>query len=183
MDFSGNTRRLGPINDPLKPRKKGEKVGEAPIKICESCGIYNHASARFCGGKPEPSNEGCGAEFVFKNKLLRTSGTDEIIKGDFATIEYINVDRVIYHRHTKIGMPTSMKVSYYCGIKRFTEYVCLEHKGFARSKAKSWWIQRHNSPPPETTEEALLYSSQLKCPKRIRVRTDSNYPEILGSEW
>lgn len=183
LDFSGNTRRLGPINDPLKPRKKGEKTGEAPIKICEKCGIYNHASARYCGGKPEASNEGCGAEFLFKNKLLKSSGTEEIIKGDFATIEYFKIDRVIYHRHTKIGMPPSIKVSYYSGLNRYTEYVCLEHKGFAKSRAKQWWIQRHNSPAPETTEEALALTSQLKCPKKIRVRTDGNYPEILGAEW
>jgi DNA repair protein RadD len=182
-DFSGNTRRLGPINDPLKPRKKGDKTGDAPVKICEKCGLYNHASARYCGGKPEASNEGCGFEFTFKTKITSTAGTNEIIKGDFATIEYINVDRVIYHRHSKQGMPTSMKVSYYSGLDRYTEYVCLEHKGYAKGKAQQWWIQRHNSPPPKTTEEALSYSSLLKCPKKIRVRTDINYPEILGAEW
>jgi DNA repair protein RadD len=50
-DFAGNTRRLGPINDPLIPSKPGKSKGtpgSAPIRICDQCGVYNHAAARYC---------------------------------------------------------------------------------------------------------------------------------------
>ena len=183
MDFAGNTKRLGPINDVVLPRKKGDKVGDAPIKICDNCGIYNHASARFCGGKPYLTNEGCGAEFVFKTKITKTAGTDELLRGDSADIQTFDVSRVIYHRHTKIGSPPSIKVSYYCGLQRYTEYLCPEHKGFVRTKFKSWWQQRHSSEPPATVDEALIYTSQLRCPTKLRVRVDLKYPEIQGVEW
>jgi len=183
MDFAGNTKRIGPINDPIIPRKKGEKVGDAPVKICEVCGVYQHASARWCGGKPFPTNEGCGAEFIFKTKITKTAGTDELIRGDLQDIQTINVSKVIYHKHVKIGSVPTIKVSYYCGLQRFTEYICLEHKGFARTRAVNWWRQRHNSEPPVTIDEALLITSQLRCPKSIKVRVDLKYPEIMGVEW
>jgi superfamily II DNA or RNA helicase len=183
LDYSGNTRRLGPINDVLKPRKKGEKVGEAPIKVCEACGIYNHSSARYCGGKPYPTTEGCGAEFVFKTKLVRTAGTDELIAGDVPTIEIFDVNRVLYHKHTKIGSSPSLKVSYFVGLQRYTEWIGIEAKGYAHTRAKSWWQQRHASDIPETVDEALLFVSQLRTPKRIHVITSSQYPEIRQVEW
>jgi DNA repair protein RadD len=183
LDYAGNCRRLGPINDVVLPRKKGDKTGDAPIKICDACGLYNHASARHCGGKPYPTDEGCGAEFLFKTKLVRTAGTDVLIAGDEPVVESFEVTRVIYHKHNKVGSMPSMKVSYYCGLQRFSEYVCLQHLGMAKTRARSWWQQRHASPPPETVDEALLYSSQLRCPKRISVVTSSKFPEIVSTEW
>ena len=188
-DFANNVRTLGPINDPKVPRKKGDKEGEAPIKLCEhvendvKCGIYNHSSYRYCGGKPYPSDEGCGAEFIFKTKLLRAAGTDAIIAGDVPTIEIFDVNRVLYHKHTKIGSSPSLKVSYFVGLQRYTEWIGIEAKGYAHTRAKSWWQQRHASDIPETVDEALLFVSQLRTPKRIHVITSSQYPEIRNVEW
>jgi len=49
LDYGGNTRRLGPINDPVIPRLKGQgPPGDAPIRICPNCGVYNHARASQC---------------------------------------------------------------------------------------------------------------------------------------
>lgn len=189
LDFAGNCRRLGPINDPVIPKKKGDKTGDAPIKICEhvengiKCGIYNHASARYCGGKPYASEEGCGAEFTFKTKLTRTAGTDELIAGEAQVIETVPVTRVIYNRHIKIGSAPSIKVSYYNGLKRYCEWVTLEAKGYAKNRAVSWWRQRHSAEPPSTTDEALLYISQLRVPTKIRVMKKGEYFEVLGPEW
>jgi len=188
-DFSGNTARLGPINDPKIPKRKGDKEGDAPIKVCTAkhngveCGIYNHASARYCGGHDYPSDEGCGAEFIFKTKLLRTAGTNELIAGEVPEIKFFTVDKVIYHLHNKVGSEPSIKVSYFAGLQRFTEYVCLQHKGFARTRAKQWWMARHSGECPETTEEALLYVSQLRVPSKVRVNVSTKYKDILGVEW
>jgi len=183
LDFSNNVRRLGPINDPQIPNKKGSKSGDAPIKICDVCGLYNHASSRYCGGKPYPTDEGCGAEFLFKTKLVRTAGTDLLIAGDEPVVESFEVTRVIYHKHNKIGSKPSLKVSYYCGLQKFSDYVCLEHMGMAKTRSHNWWRQRHASEPPSTVDEALLYSSQLRCPKRISVVTSGKFPEIVSTEW
>ena len=184
LDFSGNTKRIGPVNDPIIPKRKGNAVGDAPIKICDVCSLYNHASARYCGGQPFPTAEGCGAEFIFKTKLVRTAGTEELLRGDnSAIIETFDVTKVMYHKHVKIGAKPSIKVSYYSGIRRFNEWVTLEAMGQAKTRAHNWWMQRHTCEPPATTDEALLYISQLRCPKRITVRTDQHFPEIKSVEW
>lgn len=185
LDFAGNCRRLGPINDVQLPHKKGTGSGEVPIKVCESCGAYNHASARFCGGKPYASDEGCGFEFIFKTKLVTQAGTEQLIRGfdNIPVVERFIVDRVIYNRHNKVGSEPSIKVSYWCGLRKFNEYVCLQHKGYAKRKAKLWWQQRSSADVPDTTDEALSFVSTLRCPKAISVRTDLQYPEIISVEW
>jgi len=175
LDYAGNVPRLGPINDPVLPRKKGQKVGEAPVRICENCGVYNHASARFCCS--------CGHEFTFQTKLKPTAGEHEILRSDAPVIEYFDIQKVIYQRHHKIGSPPSIKVCYYSGLRMFNEWVCLEHSGFAGKRAREWWKQRHDEEPPATTDEALLKVSQLTPPKRIRVWVNRRFPEILSCEF
>lgn len=183
LDFAGNTMRLGPINDPTIPRKKGEKTGEIPIKICSGenlinglgCGVYNHISARFCCG--------CKSEFSFKIKISHVASTKELIVRDEPVVEVLPVDRVTYAVHKKKGSPDSLKVSYYCGINRYTEYVVAWHPKTISARAKSWWKKRIDVPLPENAEKANELASQLKIPKTIRVWTNKKYPEILSYEF
>jgi DNA repair protein RadD len=175
LDFGRNVPRLGPINDPVIPRRKGEKQGDIPVKLCDNCGAYNHISARICCQ--------CGEEFIFQTKLVPKAGTDAILRSDLPIIEQFNVDRVIYSQHDKIGSPQSMKVTYFCGLQSFREWICLEHPGVTGKMARDWWRQRHKSEPPKTTQEALQYMSQLRIPKRIKVWCNKKWPEIVGHEW
>lgn len=182
LDFAGNTRRLGPINDPIKPRKPGKGTpGEVPVRICENCGTYNHAAARFCCC--------CGVEFTFENKLFKTAGTEELLRSEAPVVEYFDVTRVFYQLHEKrdkngvMISPPSMKVSYICGLQMFSEWVCLEHSGFASKRARDWWKQRHQLDAPTTTYEALRRASELRVPKRVRVWTNRKYPEVLSHEF
>ncbi|WP_368080844.1 helicase-related protein, partial [Staphylococcus aureus] len=49
LDFAKNSERLGPINDPVvKIPGERKRPGEAPIRVCDNCGSYNHASAPQC---------------------------------------------------------------------------------------------------------------------------------------
>src|SRR5690606_8567382 len=100
------------------------KGGEAPVKCCESCGTYNHASVRYCGY--------CGTEFIIQTKLKQAASTQELIKAsDEPVVEVFKVDYVAYGQHVKAGSPPMVKVSYYCGLRKFDEYVCPEHTNFA----------------------------------------------------
>jgi DNA repair protein RadD len=181
LDFAGNVERLGPINDPVIPKRGGKGGGEAPIKICFDCGVYNHASVRFCCG--------CGVEFPFETKIQETSSTKELIKNEPPLVEYYKVDKVIYNLHEKTDSagnalsPPSIKVTYICNLKSFCEWVCLEHQGFAARKAREWWKQRHEEAAPNTTAEALQRVSQLRTPQKIRVWTNKKFPEVLGYEY
>jgi len=180
MDFARNTPRLGPINDPQMPTKKGNKPGEMPIKICESCGTYNHISAKLCCN--------CGEQFSFQQKLVGKAGTDELIKAaatePVPIIEMFNVTYAIYAKHDgKFGKPPTLKATYFTSGLAFKEFVCLEHNGMAGKIARDWWRRRHKEEPPKTVDEALGFVSQLRVRKQIRVHVNRQYPEILNAEF
>lgn len=192
-DFARNIDRLGPINDPLKPKKPGEKqTGDAPVKLCKEgekdangkfgCGAHNHASVRFC--------DHCGWQFPFEGaKIFASASTASPMRGDEPVIEYLDVTKVLYSRHEKrdsagnLISPPSMRVTYICGVRKFEDWVCFEHPGHASKMAKEWWRSRHFSDPPATTEEALKEVSKLRSPAKIRVHTNEKYPRVLGYEY
>jgi DNA repair protein RadD len=175
MDFAGNTRRLGPINDPVLPRKKGKGKGTAPVKICENCGVYCHTSVRVC--------KACGWEFPLQIKFKGTSATDALIKkkSDNPIIQDFPVDRVIYEEHKREGKAPSLKVTYHCGLRVFKEWWCLEHQGLVKHKARDYWrIAATIKTPPETVAEALSRINELKAPTSIKIwiNTPNGYPEV-----
>lgn len=173
LDFAGNTRRLGPINDPVIPRRKGKKQGDAPVKVCPSCATWNHASVRHCAY--------CGAEFPVQVKLKQNASTQELIKGDMPIVNVFKVDHITYSKHIKEGRPPMVKVAYYCGYKMFQEFVCVEHQNFAGRKAREFWRARSDRPMPATTADALEQCESLLVPTHLRVWTNKKYPEILAA--
>lgn len=176
LDFARNTPRLGPINDPTIPRRKGESLGDAPIKICDSCGVYNHAKVRYCCN--------CGNEFEFKVKIVAKAGTEELLRSDFPIVETFQVVYVTYaKREGKAGKPPYIQTTYFCGMRAFKENVFPEHGGYATVLFKNWWKQRHIVEPPATTDEALQHISVLRAPKRIRVWVNKKWPEVVGTEY
>jgi DNA repair protein RadD len=180
-DFAGNTRRLGPINDPVIPSKPGKRTGppgQAPIRICDECGVYNHANARICIS--------CGFEFPLNSKLKPFASEAELVRTQAPVIENFDVNHVVYHRHQKAQNPPVIRVSYHCGrlgLTKFDEWVMLEHKGFPRKKARDWWRARFAGEPPESTDEALQVVAKLRVPRKIRVWTNRTYPDIMGVEF
>lgn len=178
MDFAGNTRRLGPINDPVMPRKKGSRGGEAPFRYCEACGEHCHASLRFCPY--------CGHQFPVISNLAAQAGTEELIKKkrkEDPVVEEFKVDRVVYTEHRREGRPPTLKVSYYCGLRKFDEYVCLEHTGYAHKKARTWWSERTDAPLPTTVQEAFQRMDEIPRPAVIVVWVNKKYPDVLSARF
>lgn len=180
LDFARNTENLGPINDPRKPKPKGKKGGgEPPFRLCEACGTYNHASARFC--------EHCGVEFPRELRIKTTASTTALIaEGGVETpkTEIFPVDKVVYNEHRKEGKPPTIQVSYYCGLRMFKEWVALEHEGFPSKKARDWWRARDRSGfVPSTTAQALAMINELPTPTHIRVWLNPKYPEIIAHDF
>lgn len=182
-DFAKNVANLGCINDPRIPNKKGTKTGDIPVKICDSCGIYNHISARFCGGSAYPTAQGCGEPFSFEVKIVPKAGTLEIIKTDTPVYEIFEVDRAEYEQRQKDMRPAYIRCHYYCGLQRFSENIFPEAKGYGKHLYHQWWLQKSPLPPPATAIEALKHVATLRCPKRIRVHVNLRYPEITGVEY
>ena len=194
LDFAGNTRRLGPINDPVIPKLKGKMGGDAPVRICNACNCYNHASARACIV--------CGVEFQFESKLSATASNEELLRSDLPETGMFKVDRVIYVPHTSKAGNTGIKVAYYCGLRTFYEYVSVEGKRgniFGRDwfrqrfdyKAEDFYINsgialknKGNIYVPETDKEVLQLVSRLRMPAQIRVWLNANpNPRVLMAEF
>lgn len=181
LDFAGNTKRLGPINDPILPRRKGQKGGgEAPVKVCEACGTYNHASVRFCVC--------CGERFPERVKIVAQAATSEIVRSDSPIIEVFAVDKVTYKPYFPRDpmKPVSLIVNYSCGpLQKFSEWVCLEHDGYAGKKARDWWRERALEEPPSTVEEAVQWmdKNELLTPTHIRVFMNARHPEIRAYDF
>lgn len=179
LDFAGNTQRLGPINDPVLPRPKGKGGGVAPVRTCEECGTMCHSSLREC-----PS---CGVEFPRKVGFQATAGNSDLIADGHFQIEVFKVDRVVYMLHQKEGRPDAFKVSYYCGLRCFNEYICLEHEGYAGKRAREWW--RNHWPKgtevevPETTADALSVIETVPTPFNVRVWLNKKHPEVMAYDF
>ena len=175
LDYGGNTRRLGPINDPVVPRRKGKGGGDAPVKCCDRCDEWIHASLRDCPW--------CGYHFEFETKLKAEASTVELVRGDDPIVEVFAVDHVSATEHRKVGKPPSLKLTYYSGLRNmFTDYIMPEHEGFARKKSAELWRDMGGGTLPDTTAEALHTANTggLTMPTHLRVWTNKQYPEILA---
>jgi DNA repair protein RadD len=174
LDYAGNTRRLGPINDVVRPKKRGEGKGEAPVKTCPACGIYCHASARACPN--------CGGTFEIKVKFKGRSGTEELIRRkEEPQIVDFPVDHIVYSVHKGSKGISSFQVSYHSGLRVFREWICFEHTGYPLHRAHDWW--RMHAPLtgyPTTAADACTRTSELRQPKTITVLLSSHLPEVRG---
>lgn len=190
-DFTSNTARLGPINDPVIPEapKKGKRKGSgtAPVRECPRCFIYSHASARYCGGEPHPTAAGCGYEFPLTVRIQENASGLAVMRTD--KDEEQGFDVRVHDVHSvnyvekigRNGKPSSMLVLYSCGGIPIREWVCFEHSGTPANKATRWWQDRAKSATPATVKDALAQANGLRIPKQIRVwhKANSPYPQIL----
>lgn len=180
LDFARNTEELGPINDPRIPKMKGAGGGDAPVKICDECGFYNFAAARWCSC--------CGAEFLFETKIEQTASSAALLAGTEPIVTTFDVVAVKYFRFKKDTKPLpSLRVMYYLqGLgKPVNEFVNLEHTGYPRRMAEDWWKERTATEPPATIDEALLQSSQLRVPRQAKVwmNPPEGYPSIMSVSY
>lgn len=181
LDFAGNTRALGPINDPVLPRKKGEKSGPAPVKLCPNCECYNHASARVCAA--------CGAEFTFLTKLKQAASTEALVKDyEAPKVEIFKVKSITYQAYQRPGKQCMLRVSYYCGtqgLTKFDEYVCVEHPpGYARHLATKWLKDRGAEGNYDKVDAVLRIADRLKSPTHIQVWTNKKpYTQIMNYDY
>ena len=146
LDFGENIERHGPLDskDYGKRKKKKEGKGNAPQKACEKCQETIPAAARIC---PE-----CGAVQTIEvdDRHGDKAADAPLLQSQMEPVEW-QVDEVNMREHTnkKTGSRT-LRVDYQCkpdglndGIPQtISEWVCIEHEGFAGRKAGDWWARR-----------------------------------------
>lgn len=179
LDFARNTRRLGPINDPVIPRPKGKgSPGDAPIRICPQCQTYNHASVRVCVV--------CGLAFDFSPSLSRQASTTEILRSDLPQTEEFNVEGVLYKGFQAKGNGRNwIKISYKCGLRQFNWVKTIEGSDYPAKIGRDWFRQVYGEPSDGLkNQDVLNMMSHLRMPTKIRVWINKNPdPEILSQEF
>jgi len=173
LDFGGNIERHGPVDMPRVKAKSSDGTGETPFKICPECGRAQPTALRECE---------CGYEFPPPEHRVSIAASTVEPLAATPVPEWLEVDRVAYRRHQKPGKPPSLRIDYHTGLTMQSEWICLEHPGYPRSKAVAWWCRRGPElPVPDTVDEALRFVSALREPTHILVRQSGRYPDIIGT--
>jgi DNA repair protein RadD len=128
LDFAGVVEQHGPITAVKPPPKKGDKVGEAPVKVCDNCQEICALSVRVC-----PS---CGEAFPEPIKApLKLSHLD--IMG-FEGID-LEVTAWQWRKHiSRASGKEMLSCTIYGGLSDppVTEYLAVTHEGYAGERAR-----------------------------------------------
>lgn len=175
LDFAGNLKRLGPINDPTVKSKNtslNKQSTTLAAKTCPECAELVGLKTKIC-----PS---CGYEFPKQIKLeTKSSEVSPIKTKPLVKLEEFKVDSVTYSIHFGKSNKPSLKVTYRSGLKTINEWIGFEHQGFPHYKAKVWWRQRSLFALPKTVQEAYDKRAGLLTPKSIHIDTSGKYDQIL----
>jgi DNA repair protein RadD len=169
LDYGNNIVTHGCIDAlyiPDKPKRKPseDKAETLGGKECPKCQEVVSNKCMVCIR--------CGYEFPLRHED-KASEADILSKA----IEVVyDVEQVMYCVHTKRnakeGDPRTMRVDYIVGWgQTVSEWVCVEHSGFARQKAEIWWAARTDVEMPDDAERAveLANNNYLLSPKSITV--------------
>jgi DNA repair protein RadD len=184
LDFGGNVLRHGPVDQIKVKDHDAGNGGDAPAKECPECRSIIAAGYARC---PD-----CGHEFPPPERQKHEAkATDAgILSGQVTTTVY-SVSEVSYSVHVKRGAaeddPRTMRVDYRVGWHDYkSEWVCIEHTGYARQKAIAWWRQRSPDPMPDAVDRAVEVASGggLAATRKITVRAVAGepYERIVGYE-
>jgi len=174
IDFGGVIEALGAIDAidiRKKPSKPGEAGGEAKIKTCPACGAECAPAQKYCYE--------CGYNFVVRD--LSKNASDKALLSSEMEAEWREVLYYSQHVHHKGGDPEitpTMRVIYTTPAGQVSEYVCFEHKGYARDKARKWHNERlPDQPCPTTVAEAV--DIPYPKPNEIKVGKQGKYDRIF----
>lgn len=174
LDFGQNSARHGPVDKIAgKAARVSGEPGDTPVKECPECHTLSLIASREC---PD-----CGYEFPPPKPNFDATASDAPILSTQQKAFSVDVDAVDYTRWKKPGKPDSVRVEYQCGIRQFQEWLCLDHDGYARSKARIW--MRDHGCEPCSVDEALELLPGTTPPSLIWVKPDGKYFRVVKREY
>lgn len=176
LDYGENIERHGPL-DMITAEAHTPGEGEDVVKTCPECSHKIAAGFRIC---PE-----CGFVFPAPEESGPKHGVQASTKDPItgSKIDKHEVFEVRYRKHVKPDKPPSLRVDYRIGMFDWiSEWVCLEHDGWARGKARRWLERRGMIDVPDTVDDVLQHCGGLIAPKTITVKA-GKYPEVLTYEF
>lgn len=193
LDFGGNIDRHGPLDaadygerSTGSRRDSDDEIEEGPRKQCPSCGAKVAAAVRECD---------CGWRFPapeLKHGIAPDSQSQILVAPVVWIVEAVDVSK-----HFKKGnpdAPPTLRVDYTCqpidgprgnmSAERISEWVCIEHEGFARRNAAKWWDCRSDIECPNTVDEAidLIKRGAVRSPRQITTMRDGKFYRVTDCD-
>jgi DNA repair protein RadD len=189
LDFGNNAEQLGPIDDPVIPREPGAAKFEraAAMKVCPGCGFHVGCGSAVCGRCAYDFGRPINFEAKASDGVFMAAADSKPEKEP----EYLPtvVHSITYTKHQKTSKPDSVCVAYHCGpggIQVYREWLLFDHSQNGKARAQQWWRARvkPGAVIPESTAEAMACTADLvKVPKKILLRVDTKYPEVVDYEF
>lgn len=191
LDFGQNIARHGPV-DAIDFGKSKSAMGldsDTPVKQCPNCECECQLNAAEC---PE-----CG--WIFPPKAIARHETNAAEDEILAKPKTWLVEEVRFQRHRKRkaepGTPDTLRVDYLCTPteggppETVSEWVCLDHAGFAFSKAQKWWQARCNVDPDADENNSFIDSAidlwkrgAVASPVKVTTIRDGKFLKITKHE-
>jgi DNA repair protein RadD len=195
LDFAGNVRKHGPLDDVKESRDKSAASGSgedrlAPSKVCPECESYMHPAVRVCLD--------CGHEWEIEVKHDAVPDTEVEIISTRSKDGYVPVSDVQYYKHQKQSgsrfatdfakqeTPPTLRVSYGVGVSVVNDWLCFSHAqgSYPQRRASSWWLEAGGkSPVPVSVEEALSRCGELKTPSAIKYQVEDGFKKVVARRY
>jgi DNA repair protein RadD len=194
LDFGNNIERHGSLDDREYGRAKTFKPGSSEPaekngrgRECPNCKLDVSVS--------EPECPECG--FRFPGRHQAKADTESQLTGETPPEELL-VEVCRWGKHFKRNdpeAPPTLRIDYECqpvegptgnlSAKHVSEWVCIEHSGFARVKACLWWQARSLSEVPSTVDEALELLNRGACrmPVKVTIVKEGKYVRLKSCEF
>ncbi len=188
LDYSGNVRRHGPVDDVSTPKNKDStstrvSVDDVKAKECLHCKTLNALNAQVCVS--------CSTPFRFDEPGQKHQAVADMapVLAMRTPLDWRDVTESRATRHTKFGAPDApptLRVTYICGHKEFSEFLCFEHPqdSFPQRKAATWWKEHGGRDPvPSVVTAALARQYELADVEAIRVVKDGEYFRVISRRF
>ena len=95
---------------------------------------------------------------------------------------WLSVNSVEYVGNNSFGGPSTVKAVYNCEGRKVTEYICIEHKGFAKHKADHW-VKFRGGEKCNSVDELMARSSMLTTPSEICVQKKGKHYVVSDAKF
>jgi DNA repair protein RadD len=222
LDLAGNIERHGPI-ETLNERIVTPGEGAGVSKYCPACDAVNPGGAACCGDCGSPffkrcknlsclcdtvpwdaeNCPACGRPMRPQARHTTEAAEGDPIVAEVAPPSWHDVDGVEYQDWEKRGAPDAphtLRVDYFSGYSRVaSEWVCIDHQGFARDKAIRWIAGRLrpgvellysedgtaviDALPLTVSRASSMGQTWFRCPRRIATQVDGKWLRVVDAEF
>lgn len=200
LDYAGNVKRHGPVDD-----VRENIQGQVHARECPECHTLNKKTAKFCAHcgyewpepkTAEPRERTIKHEAKPEQEISILSGRT-LPPGYEAPIDVkVSAWSCARWASRNAGSPDTLRVAYSANYKIYFEWVCFGHpkNSYPRNKAVDWWRQaitaggalrgalteERSRDCPTSIDEAIQRWSELTMPATIRVRKEGQYFKVVG---